>query len=293
MAEIENALLGVLVTWYVYRTSYVVALCFVKLSILFFYRVIATNHKFRRVVYATIAFVSMYSLASAIASVFQCQDPSDSWSTKNYIAQFDHNRDTKGKPVKCFDPSKLWIFCGAANLLSDVIILLMPIPALLSLRVPLSKRLALIGIFSIGLMAIVASSVRMWVIMLWSESPANSARFGTDLLLWGQVETNSAIISASVPFLRPLFQSKSKEERGVTHRRPEISPPRPMRGPEDGMDKELDIMSWTLKEGDEPEKSPRWGPFITVPVGLGSGSASSIRVEPPHSHVSVQPHTIV
>jgi hypothetical protein len=31
----------------------------------------------------------------------------------------------------------------------------------------MSKRLALIGIFSIGIMAIVASSIRMWV--SWSD----------------------------------------------------------------------------------------------------------------------------
>lgn len=279
--QIENALHGVLVTWYLYRTTYVIALCFVKLSILWFYRAIATHRTFRRVVNATIAFVSMYSFASAVASIFQCLNPADSWSTTNYIAQFDPNR--KAHEVKCFDPSKLWIFCGAANLLSDVVILLLPIPTLLSLRVPMSKRLALVGIFSIGLMAIVASSVRMWVIVLWSESAENSARFGTDLLLWGQVETNSGIISASIPFLRLLFQ-RSREERGVTQRRVEVSPPKPMGRPHDALTKDIDMETWALNERDDPEKSPRWGPFITVPAGLSSGSGNSLRVEPPRSY---------
>jgi hypothetical protein len=144
--------------------SYIIALCFVKLSILFFYRAIASHRTFRRLVYATIVFVCLYSFAACIAAVFQCENPSDAWSTANYFAQFDRNPDTRRQKLKCYDPVKLWVFSAAANLLTDIIILMLPIPTLLSLRIPMSKRLALIGIFSVGIMAIIASSVRVWVL---------------------------------------------------------------------------------------------------------------------------------
>lgn len=279
--EIEATLRGTLITWWLYRITYIAALCFVKLSILFFYRAIAAQRTFRRVVHATIGFVSLYTFAAVVAGIFQCQNPSDSWSTTNYFAQFDRNPSTQQKKLACFDPTKLWIFCGAANLLTDVIILLMPIPALLSLRVPVSKRLALIGIFSVGIMAIIASSVRMWVMMLWAESPYNSARFGVDLLLWGQVETNAGIISASVPFLRLLFTGKDKQERDSTPAR--VGPPKPM-----GADHELSqngaphLETWAFHFNDDKagEKSPRWGPFITVPESLSEKSRGSANLEP-------------
>jgi hypothetical protein len=167
--QLEATLGGNLIAWWVYRMSYVVALCFVKLSILFFYRAIASNRTFRRYVNATIVFVCLYTFAATIASAFQCQNPSDSWSTAGYLAQFDRNPNTKRPSVKCFDPVPLWVFSSASNLLTDIIIMLLPIPALLSLRVPMTKRLALIGIFSIGIMAIIASSVRMWVMFLWAQ----------------------------------------------------------------------------------------------------------------------------
>jgi hypothetical protein len=269
--------------------SYVIALCFVKLSILFFYRAIASHRTFRRLVYATIGFVSIYSFAACIAAAFQCENPSDAWNTEGYFAQFDRDPDTKRPQLKCYDPVKLWVFCAAANLLSDVIILLLPIPALLSLRIPMSKRLALVGIFSIGIMAIVASSVRMWVMMLWAESPWNSARFGADLLLWGQVETNSGIISASVPFLRLLFRRREKEERGVTQRKIEVIPPKPMGAAEGGHNQPLHIDTWEFfgDEKNDGEGSPNWGPFITVPESLSSGSRGSMLLEPTHPHVTV------
>jgi hypothetical protein len=282
--EIEQTVRGTLISWWVYRVSYIIALCFVKLSILFFYRAIASHRTFRRLVYATIVFVCLYSFGACVAAIFQCENPSDAWSTANYFAQFDRNPDTKRQKLKCYDPTKLWVFSAAANLLSDVIILMLPIPTLLSLRIPMSKRLALIGIFSVGIMAIIASSVRMWVMMLWAESPFNSAKFGADLLLWGQVETNSGIISASVPFLRLLFLSKQKEERGVTQRKVDISPPKPMGVDAFSQHKALDMGEWPLRDGEKEAGpgSPNWGPFITVPDSLNSGSRGSTVMEPAH-----------
>lgn len=280
--EIARTVQATLITWWVYRISYVLALCFVKLSILFFYRAIASHRTFRRLVNATIAFICLYTFAATIAAIFQCETPSNAWNTAVYFAQFDKDPDTKKPNLKCYDPVKLWVFCAAANLLSDVIILLLPIPTLLSLRVPLSKRLALIGIFSVGIMAIVASSVRMWVMMLWAESPWNSARFGADLLLWGQVETNSGIISASVPFIRLLFLGREKEERGVTQRKVAVSPPKPMADPDMAQTKAVEVETWNFfgDEKDDGRVSPNWGPFITVPAGLSSGSRGSTLLEP-------------
>ena len=78
--------------------TYTIGLGFVKLSILFFYRAIAANKTFRRLVYATIAFVCMYTFAASMASTFQCENPSDAWSTVNYLAQFD--RDPKTKQIQ-------------------------------------------------------------------------------------------------------------------------------------------------------------------------------------------------
>lgn len=267
--------------------SYILALCFVKLSILFFYRAIASQRTFRRLINTTIIFIALYTLAAVLAAMFQCRNPADSWSTVNYFAQFDGNPDTKEEKFACYDTTKLWIFCGAANLLSDVVILLLPIPALLSLRVPMSKRIALIGIFSVGIMAIIASCVRMWVMMLWAESPANSARFGVDLLLWGQVETNAGIISASIPFTRLLFTGKEKVERGIILRRVEMSPPKPMGDGQPSQHDMLEVKTWANDEKEVGKGGLNWGPFITVPKGLSSDSRDSTRLEPVRFHTAV------
>ncbi|EDU44225.1 conserved hypothetical protein [Pyrenophora tritici-repentis Pt-1C-BFP] len=296
---IEGKVLGTLISWWIYRLSYNLALGFVKLSILFFYRTIASNRTFRRLVYATMAIVVMYTIGAVIAAILQCENPSDAWSPANYFATFDKFDPNRRQP-KCYDPVKLWAFSAAANLLSDVIILLLPLPALLSLRIPMSKRLALIGVFSVGLLAIVASSIRVWVMALWAESPSNSARYGNDLLLWGQVETNSGIISASVPFLRLLFRDRQVEERGTVQKKISATPATPVELEAQTPPKVIDQGEWPV-QGEKPVgypvakqpvkmRRPNWGPFITVPQELNPRTGSTQQesaLEPVHEPLMI------
>jgi len=270
--KVESAVAGVLVTWYIYRATYVIGLCFAKLSILFFYRAIASRTNFRRVLYVTIVFVILSTTAITIGNIFQCEKPSDAWSTKQFFASFDGPKNpNKIRRGKCNNPTTLWVVSAAVNLFTDVVILLLPIPTLLSLRVPISKRLGLIGIFSVGIMAIVASCVRMWIMALWSESVSNSSRFGAELLLWGQVEVNAGIASASVPFLRLLFTRKHEKEMIK-----DVEIGAPMRQ----ANKPLQPDSLHIFAGPDkgPNGSPIWKPFITVPESLSSSSRDSVTV---------------
>lgn len=257
--------------------SYVAALCFIKLSILYFFKTIASHRALRHVVNGTIIFVGMYSLGATVAAAFQCRKPSDAWNTDIYFAQFDTVPDPDAPKGQCYDPTIYFMFTAALNLFSDVIILLIPIPTLLSLSVPLRQRLALVAIFSVGMLAIVASSVRMRVMTLWAASPWNSAIYGSDLLLWGQVETNSGIISASVPFLRLLFKRKERAERLASGRKVvEIVSPRVGKKPQlEPLEMDTIMLFPKPKEGDE-EKQTGWKPFITVPASLGERSWGSM-----------------
>lgn len=296
--RIEAALRGVLITWYIYRVTYNIALLFAKLSILFFYRAIASQATFRRLVHSTMALITLYTLAASLASIFQCAPISDAWSIAAFLSQFDGVPGRAEKP-KCYDPSTLWLVSAAVNLFSDVVIMLLPIPALLSLNVPVSKRLALVAIFSIGIMAVVASCVRMWVMALWAESPQNSINFGTDLLLWGQIETNAGIIAASVPFLRMLFRCSGCRVSGVAGQRQRekgVAAPRVVVG-ETGNGKAVEIDSVAFFEGHGekaggPDLSMAWNPFITVPESLGSESVTQVSrgsglIETKQTHLTV------
>lgn len=285
---------GIMITWWIYRMSYVAALCFVKLSILYFFKSIASHRTLRHVVNGTIVFVALYSLAAVVAGAFQCRYLPDAWNADMFFAQFDSVPDPNAPQPECYDPTILFVFTAALNLFSDAVILLIPIPTLLRLGVPLKQRLALIAIFSVGMLAIAASAVRMHVMQLWAVSPYNSAMYGTPLLLWGQVEVNSGIISASVPFLRLLFKRGERARRMASGRQvAEIARPGVGCGPQLApleMDTVVLFPEETGKEagkeGDH-EVQTEWKPFFTVPLSLGERSWDSVGKSQDHGVVGV------
>jgi hypothetical protein len=68
------------------------------------------------------------------------------------------------------------------------------------------RRLELVGIFSIGFLAIVASAIRLRVILLWLTDFIHQGENTSNLMIWSQVEQNIGMIAGSIPFLRPLFR---------------------------------------------------------------------------------------
>jgi hypothetical protein len=103
-------------------------------------------------------------------------------------------------------------------------ILVMPLRAFGQLNMQRRRRLALLGIFMVGGIAVLASIVRLYALWVYSTTKdvAYDAIFvgsSSDLigryvevltfgqiLLLSQIEVNVAIISASAPALRPFFK---------------------------------------------------------------------------------------
>lgn len=187
-------------TW-AFRFNYMLAHLFIKLSILLFYRYIASSHRsFRRIVYALISLVIVSSIVMICISIFICRPISDAWSSRMFMNAF------KGiYPTQCLNPTPLWFFNAAFNLATDAIIWVLPFPFFLHLRsMPVRRRLELTAIFSIGILAITASAVRLWVVSRWLSGFVESGKQFANLLIWSQVELHAGIIAASIPFLRPL-----------------------------------------------------------------------------------------
>jgi hypothetical protein len=95
-----------------------------------------------------------------------------------------------------------------------VFIWFLPIPFFLNLRsMPVRRRLELSAIFSIGIIAVSASAVRLYVIVRWLSSFEENGKQWGNFLIWSQVEQHAGIIAASIPFLRPLVRKAMKATR--------------------------------------------------------------------------------
>jgi hypothetical protein len=220
---------NLLFTW-IYRLNYIISLCLIKTSILLFYNYVASSHKwFHRIVRGIIAVVIITSFSMMVAGIFSCNPPSDSWSFEVFWNGYlgIHSKH-------CYNPTTLWLFNAGFNLVTDTVIWILPIPFLLNLQsMPARRRLELIGIFSIGIMAIVASSIRLRVIVLWLSDWKKQGENTANLMIWSQVEQHAGIISASIPFLRPLLRKAfaARSERHSPSPAAKLIAPVPVRTP--------------------------------------------------------------
>ncbi|KAF2111619.1 hypothetical protein BDV96DRAFT_499253 [Lophiotrema nucula] len=199
----QDIVTGSLLSWWIYRIFYLVDTCLIKTSILLFYNQIASSHKnYHYIVKTMLAIVVLGALGMVIAAILSCVPVTDAWSFEVFWGGF------YGKHAKmCYNPVLLWFFSAGFNLVTDTILWIIPPIFLLNLQaLGTKRRLELIGIFSIGIVAVVASAIRLYVLALWTSNWAEQGKRNGDLLIWGQVEQHAGIISASIPFLRPLFR---------------------------------------------------------------------------------------
>ncbi|KAF2030696.1 hypothetical protein EK21DRAFT_111573 [Setomelanomma holmii] len=177
--------------WYAYQLVYPWALFFVKASILALYHRIFTQTKFRYTVYAVTGFVTTYTVVVFFVNAFECRSqPSRAWSPSF--------------PRGCNNLPATYFSTASINILTDAMILIMPLRAFQQLNLHRRKRFALMGVFMVGGIAVIASIVRLYALWVYTttQDVAYDAIF---ILLLSQIEVNVAIISASAPALRPLF----------------------------------------------------------------------------------------
>jgi hypothetical protein len=201
---------GALLTMWIFRLNYMVNHCLIKISILLFYSYIASTHRaFHLIVRFLLAVVVIASVAMMLVSIFLCRPVSDAWDARIFTQTlqgiYTHS---------CLNPSPLWIANASFNLATDILIWFLPIPFFLNLRsMPVRRRIELSAIFSIGIIAVAASAVRLYVIRRWLSGFEENGRQWANLLIFSQVEQHAGIIAASIPFLRPLLRKAMRASR--------------------------------------------------------------------------------
>ena len=85
-------------------------------------------------------FISTYSAIMVITMIFQCRPIERVW---NPIVK-----------AECIDTSKVWIVMASMNVLTDFLLLCLPLPQLWKLQMRRGTKFQLIGIFSIGSLSV-------------------------------------------------------------------------------------------------------------------------------------------
>ncbi|KAF8854103.1 hypothetical protein BDZ45DRAFT_806100 [Acephala macrosclerotiorum] len=168
---------------------YYISLALVKISILIQYLRIFSNKSTRITIWAILAFVNAYSLITMFASVFVCYPIRYFWE-KTYTG-----------PSNCLDQKALWFSNASLNIFSDLAILIAPMPALSSLRLPRRQKIGLMFIFALGGVTCIISVLRLhslYVISVSTDPTWDNVGAAT----WSMVELNTGIICACLPILK-------------------------------------------------------------------------------------------
>jgi hypothetical protein len=127
---------------------YVPCLGFAKISILLLYHRLSKLRWFKICTYIVMAIVGSYSLGIVIALIFPCQPIAMNW-------------DLSITDGKCIDKAGIYLATAAVNVITDFIILALPIPVVLSLQMRRIQKLAVIGLFMVGSATFVTSIIRL------------------------------------------------------------------------------------------------------------------------------------
>ncbi|KAF3031147.1 hypothetical protein E8E11_000247 [Didymella keratinophila] len=116
---------------------------------------------------------------------------------------------------KCYDVNDIILSQGAFNMASDVVILFLPTLSLWQLNVPLARKMFITLLFATGLIACIASAMRIWFTLAISApiAKADVSWNGLFIGIWTTLEVPLVFVVACTLCLPKLIQAKGKKFR--------------------------------------------------------------------------------
>ncbi|KAJ8122393.1 hypothetical protein O1611_g9852 [Lasiodiplodia mahajangana] len=164
-------------------------LMLVKISILQLYLRIFPSRRFRVAVYVVTGVVLAWWAAITLLTIFQCQPISKSYQP--WI------------PGHCIELYGAYFGSGLPDILSDVVILCLPVSQVIKLNTTLTNKIVIGFFFTAGAFATFASINRL--VVVFQVDHANGTWTLVEPLAWAVIEQASATVSACLPTLRPLL----------------------------------------------------------------------------------------
>ncbi|KAJ4352940.1 hypothetical protein N0V95_003793 [Ascochyta clinopodiicola] len=189
----DQQITNVLRFYYFGEIFYVLALGVSKISILCFYLRVFPQKDFRALIYGAIGLSVAYTVAFFFATTFQCTPISYAWT------QWD------GLHMGTCNDIHLqgWIAAGI-NIVLDALVMVLPLKHLAGLNMNLKKKLMVIAMFSVGIIVIFTSSMRLYTLAHFAKSQ-NITWDYFEAGYWSLLEIDVSIICGCMPALRLLI----------------------------------------------------------------------------------------
>ncbi|KAI4675672.1 uncharacterized protein J4E88_007706 [Alternaria novae-zelandiae] len=152
-------------------------------------------------VWTAAGFMTAFSFSVFLAQLFICTPVSRVW-------------DIEAQPDGCINAAMFMVISGAINVVTDIVLLIFPLPLIWVIKFNKRQRTALAVILSIGVIPVIASTMRLCEIVM-SDSPIRPGSTWQEVdfswgwswvPVWSQIEVDIGILAASLPSLSPLLK---------------------------------------------------------------------------------------
>ncbi|KAF4989506.1 hypothetical protein FDECE_14699 [Fusarium decemcellulare] len=187
---------------FVIQVLYVPILALVKTSVLLFLlRLGGQKQRVRLAIISLLTFNICQMVAMFVGCILQCTPIRYFW-----LSMLPGDAKPQGS---CVNQSVFYIASAALTIFTDILVLMLPFWIFLGLSLPFKVRAAIIGVFALGAVVTAMSILRLaWLVEInyYQDVADPNVDFSYDIrFTYSAVETNLAIMTASVPALRPLF----------------------------------------------------------------------------------------
>ncbi|KAI1192928.1 hypothetical protein F5X97DRAFT_337162 [Nemania serpens] len=177
--------------FYILQITFKISIYLTKASILFLYlRIFGQIIWLRRTCIAILSYIAAFCVAATLATIFQCIP---------ITAAFDQTMKSKN----CIDNIIFWYINATVSLVTDVIILMLPIKPVYDLQIPRTQKTAILFAFALGALVVITSVFRVTTLELQYRTTDPSYEIASTM--WTIIEMSLAIICACLPPMRSLL----------------------------------------------------------------------------------------
>ncbi|PYH70164.1 uncharacterized protein BO88DRAFT_480337 [Aspergillus vadensis CBS 113365] len=175
----------------VYQIVYYNAMVTAKFSYLFFYLRIFVTPGFRMAARVCMGCAGAYWLGSMLQVFLICQPFAKNWNA--------------ALPGHCASMNVAFSTIGAFNLMTDLLIMALPVHHIWKLQMSTGTKVALYGIFGVGLFISAITIIRIHVLTTVDFTDLSYSMIWA--AFWSVTEPALAITNACVPMMRPVFKA--------------------------------------------------------------------------------------
>ncbi|KAE8147586.1 hypothetical protein BDV25DRAFT_30307 [Aspergillus avenaceus] len=179
------------------RVFYNTYLWLQKFILLDTYRHLLRNLSWERITISSYLFIFLATYATVQIVTFTECNP------------FNHYWMVLPDPGECARAQLQLIVLGVLNIVTDLMLIVLPIPLLVKVKRPFLEKLQLAGLFAVGLFIVVITIVRL-------PENASHSTAQVNRTTWASVELFAAAIVANAPVLYGFYRGKVEESRSRT-----------------------------------------------------------------------------